>query len=158
MIAYLSGAMEHAEDEGAGWRQELANWLKNQLNHDSIDPVKASQEIIETYKIGDYRSWKTSDPERFRLFVRHMIDYDLNAVIKQSDYVICLWNQDVLSGGGTHGEVTVAYEHDIPVYLVIDMSLEDVSGWILGCSSQYFFSMDEVKAHLKKLYASPPKK
>lgn len=65
MIAYLSGAMEHAEDEGAGWRQELANWLKNQLNHDSIDPVKASQEIIETYKIGDYRSWKTSDPERF---------------------------------------------------------------------------------------------
>ncbi|GIS36202.1 MAG: hypothetical protein Ct9H90mP7_2100 [Candidatus Neomarinimicrobiota bacterium] len=38
MIAYLSGAMEFAEDEGAVWRKELNAWLKSELGHSSIDP------------------------------------------------------------------------------------------------------------------------
>ena len=33
MIAYLSGAMEFANDEGALWRNELTIWLKNTINH-----------------------------------------------------------------------------------------------------------------------------
>ena len=39
MIAYLSGAMEFADDEGASWRNELTIWLKETIDHQSIDPV-----------------------------------------------------------------------------------------------------------------------
>ena len=30
MIAYLSGAMEFADDEGSGWRKDLSKWLNKE--------------------------------------------------------------------------------------------------------------------------------
>ena len=47
MIAYLSGAMEYVADEGAGWRTEMAQWIKSELGHDVIDPVITSQVLVE---------------------------------------------------------------------------------------------------------------
>ena len=38
MIAYLSGAMENAKNEGSEWRNEMTIWLKEKLNHSVIDP------------------------------------------------------------------------------------------------------------------------
>ena len=32
VIAYLSGAMEFASDEGAGWRKDMTKWLDENLN------------------------------------------------------------------------------------------------------------------------------
>ena len=39
MIAYLSGGMENADNEGTNWRAEITTWLKESLDHDVIDPV-----------------------------------------------------------------------------------------------------------------------
>ena len=33
MIAYLSVAMEFADDEGSGWRKDLTKWLNLNLGH-----------------------------------------------------------------------------------------------------------------------------
>ena len=36
MIAYLSGPIENAVNDGADWRIEMAKWLKEKLNHEVI--------------------------------------------------------------------------------------------------------------------------
>ena len=46
MIAYLSGGMEHAENDGANWRKEITQWLNDSLEHNVIDPVIESKKLI----------------------------------------------------------------------------------------------------------------
>ena len=33
MIAYLSGPIENAHNDGANWRKDITHWLKQNLNH-----------------------------------------------------------------------------------------------------------------------------
>ena len=47
MIAYLSGAMEFADDEGSGWRKDLTKWLDENLGHKVYDPVIQSATLIK---------------------------------------------------------------------------------------------------------------
>ncbi len=152
MIAYLSGGMEHALNEGEGWRNKMTKWLKDNLGHSVIDPVKSSRQYVDDTGSHNYRAWKQSDPERYKDFVRKLIHQDLDGVINRADYVICLWDDGVLKGGGTHGEVTIAYHHGIPVYLVNRLPFEDLSGWIFSCSTELFLDFDQLKENLLKLY------
>ncbi len=152
MIAYLSGAMENARDEGSAWRNDLTDWLRKELGHDVIDPVELAAELVQKENADSYRDWKVTDPIRFRNIVRKMIARDLFAVKSESDYVICLWNEDVLKGGGTHGEVTTAYDHGIPVYLINQLPQEDLSGWIFSCSTEVFDDFTGLKKFLKSYY------
>ena len=67
MIAYLSGAMEFADDEGSGWRKDLTKWLDDNLGHQVYDPVIQSaaliknmvRVIIETGKIQIQKNMQT---------------------------------------------------------------------------------------------------
>jgi len=152
VIAYLSGAMEYANDEGAGWRKELANWLQVELNHDVIDPVEESKALMLQEGADNYREWKQSDPQRYIAFIRKCIDRDLRAIMHEVDYVICLWNEAVFKGAGTHGEVTVAYQQKLPIYLVTTLDPSDLSGWIMACSTEIFQNFDELKKALIKSY------
>ena len=65
MIAYLSGAMENAKDEGANWRNEINIWLKENLNHDVIDPIIETERLIKKYDQPNYRDYKKSNPDKF---------------------------------------------------------------------------------------------
>jgi hypothetical protein len=154
MIAYLSGAMEYAVDEGSGWRLNMANWLSAQLGHNVIDPVEESRLLMLQENSTDYRTWKESDTERYREFVRQCVDRDIRAVTKEVDYIICLWNEDVFKGAGTHGEVTLAFQHNVPVYLVNQIPLRDLSGWIMACSSEIFNNFEELKVFLLENFDS----
>jgi|TARA_B100001146_G_scaffold171149_1_gene152023 hypothetical protein len=154
VIAYLSGAMEYAVDEGSGWRIDMTSWLSAHLGHDVIDPVKESRLLMLQENSTDYRTWKESDTERYRQFVRKCVDRDIRAVTEEVDYIICLWNANVLKGAGTHGEVTLAFQHNVPVYLVNQIPLIDLSGWIMACSSEIFNNFEELKAFLLEKYDS----
>ena len=154
MIAYLSGAMEYAVDEGSGWRIDMSNWLSDHLGHKVIDPVEESRLLMIKEDSVDYRSWKESDTERYRQFVRQCVDRDIKAVTEEVDYIICLWNTDVFKGAGTHGEVTLAFQHNVPVYLVKQIPLTDLSGWIMACSSEIFNNFEDLKAFLLEKFDS----
>ena len=56
----------------------------------------------------------------------------------------------MFKGAGTHGEVTLAFEHGIPVYVVNQVPLTDLSGWIIACSAEVFKNFEE----LKKIFLS----
>ena len=152
MIAYLSGAMENAKDEGADWRNELTIWLKENLNHSVIDPIVETAKLVERSNSQNYRNWKTSDPSRFKDFVRQAIDNDLDSVINKTDYTICLWNNDVIPGGGTHGEVTMGYYFNKSVYLINQLEDMEISGWIMSCATEVFPDFESMKKRLLEIY------
>ena len=152
MIAYLSGAMENAKNEGSGWRNEITIWLREEINHSVIDPVIDTARLVERTESHDYRNWKTSDPNKFKEFVRQAIDNDLNSVVNKSDYLICLWNQEVLAGGGTHGEVTMAYYYNKPVYLINQLNDIELSGWIMSCATEIFTDFNSMQKRLIEIY------
>ena len=152
MIAYLSGAMENAKNEGSEWRNEMTIWLREKLNHSVIDPVIETAKLVDEQESQNYRNWKTSDPNKFKEFVRQAIDNDLNSVVNKSDYLICLWNQEVLAGGGTHGEVTMAYYYNKPVYLINQLEDIELSGWIMSCATEIFTDFDTMKNRLLEIY------
>ena len=152
MIAYLSGAMENAKNDGSAWRSEITIWLKDKLEHSVIDPVIETTKLIEKTESQNYRNWKTTDPNKFREFVRHAIDNDLNSVVNKSDYIICLWNKEVLSGGGTHGEVTMAYYHNKPIYLINKLNDIELSGWIMSCATEIFTDFNSMEKRLLEIY------
>ncbi len=153
MIAYLSGAMENAKNEGSGWRSEITIWLRDNLKHSIIDPVIATAKLVEKTESRNYRSWKTSNPNKFKEFVRQAIDNDLNSVVNKADYLICLWNNEVLTGGGTHGEVTMAYYHNKPVYLINQLDMPNqLSGWIMSCATEIFKDFELMQKRLLEIY------
>lgn len=152
MKAYLSGAMENAVNEGADWRRDISEWLNINLGHDAINPVRETQKLVDKYRAQEYRNWKTDTPDKFRRFIRKLIINDLNLIKEKADYLICYWNSDVLKGGGTHGEVTMAFSQGVPVYLINDLAMDDLSGWIFACSSEVYENMEQLKVGLIDRY------
>jgi hypothetical protein len=41
----------------------------------------------------------------------------------------------------------------VPVYLVLGMPLEKISGWILGCATQVFTDFEQLKCYMAAKYA-----
>jgi len=152
MIAYLSGGMENAENEGADWRKMMTGWLKINLEHYVIDPTLESRKIMNDNNAKDFRNWKKTDPIKFKEYFRLLIQQDIDAIIGKADYLIVLWDSSVLKGGGTHGEVTIAHWVNKPIYLVNRLPLEDISSWIFSCSSRMYDSVDHLKNDLLKIY------
>ena len=152
MIAYLSGPIENANNDGAGWRNNITEWLKAELNHRVFNPVIETKSIIEHQSTSDFRLMKKTNPDEYKKIIRKIIKVDLNAVVHKSDYLIVKWDESVFKGGGTHGEITLAYWIGKPIYLVNELPLEDISSWIFSCSNYVFNNFDDLKSKLKKLY------
>ena len=145
MLAYLSGSIEFALEYGKGWRRELKPWLEETLGHRVYDPAEDEKKNLTDEEVAHFRAWKTSDPERFRRTVRKIIDWDIDLIEQQADYVICFWDRH---SAGTTAELTAAYRRGIPVYLVTELPASEISGWVLGCVEQVFGGFDELKAFL----------
>jgi len=154
VIAYLSGGMENANNNGADWRREITVWLRDNLGHSVVDPVIESNKLITENDAKDFRKWKESDPDRFRNFIRLAIKIDLDGVVNKADYVICLWDESVLKGGGSHGEITLAYYNHKPIFLVNRLPLSDLSGWIMSCATEIVTDFDRLKKILHNKYSN----
>jgi nucleoside 2-deoxyribosyltransferase len=105
-------------------------------------------------EVRNFREWKKTDVERFRRVVRKIIQFDLDIVENQADYVICCLNGPgaTTTSGGTSSELTFAHRRGIPVYLVTDASVEELSGWMLACADRVFADVDELKKFLVERY------
>ena len=150
MKIYLAGAIEAAPDDGKAWRAEITRFLDSELSIAVFDPSQHEQDFLTAEEKINFRQWKSVDINRFRPVIKKIIDRDLEQLLEKCDAVICLWDEHVILGGGTHGELTLAYEHKLPVYLVLGMPLENVSSWIVGCTTEIFSSFEELKQFLLK--------
>lgn len=152
MTAYLSGAMEYSPDQGRGWRQEVSLLLKERLGHEVFNPNEEINQILSDDEELHFREWKENDEEKFKTLMNRIIDRDLRHLTEKSDYVICKWDEYAVKGGGTHGEITVAYYHKIPVFLLSEMPRNRISSWILGCSENIFFDVESLLLELEIRY------
>jgi hypothetical protein len=82
-----------------------------------------------------------------------IIQTDVSMLINQVDYIICKWDKYVTPGGGTQGELTIAFWHKIPVYMITEIPVRDISSWILGCTTEIFKNMSELKKYLRNQYS-----
>ena len=153
MIAYLSGPIENAENDGASWRQDITLWLKDNLNHEVFNPVIETKNIIGHLNPSIFRSMKKTDPIEYKNIIREIIKLDLDAVINDCDYLIVKWDKSVLKGGGTHGEITMAYWIKKPIFIVNSIPLDDMSSWIFSCSDFIFNDFISLKKKLMQLYS-----
>jgi len=153
MLAYLCGPIEFARDGGRTWRRNLAPFLRDVLGHGVYDPAEDEQKNLTEDEAAKFRSWKTSDPERFRGVIRKIINFDLDLIEKHAGYVICYWDGSGAQSGGTSAEITVALRKGIPVYLVTTLPPEQVSGWMLGCCERAFSSIEDLKEFLLLRYS-----
>jgi len=156
MKAYLSGPIENAENDGASWRHDMTLWLKNNLNHKVFNPVIETKSIIGNLNSSNFRAMKKTDPIKYKNIIREIIKLDLEAVVNDSDYLIVKWDKSVLKGGGTHGEVTMAYWIKKPIFIVNSLPLDDMSSWIFSCSDFIFNDFKSLKKKLTQLYKGIP--
>ena len=134
MIAYLSRAIENTPHEGQEWREEMTEWLKYNLNHQVINPILISRATAKKENAQEYKLWNNIHPEKYKSFFRKIIQSDIDAVISKVDYIICLWDEYVIKGGGTHAEVTFGYWYHKPVFLINKLEKAALSSWIKSCS------------------------
>jgi len=153
MRFYLSGAIEYSADHGLAWRAELTPFLLA-LGHEVYDPALDVRKNLSEQEAREFRAWKTTELSRFQQTVRKIIHYDLDIVEQRCDAVICLWDDAATRGAGSHAELTAALRRGIPVYLVLGMPLERVSGWILGCTTEVFSDFEALRACLRRKFAA----
>ena len=152
MLAYLCGPIEFAADGGKLWRRKLTQFLREKLGHRVYDPAEDEKKNLTDEEAANFRGWKATDLERFRRVVRKIIQFDLDLIENKADYLICYWDSSGAQSGGTPAELTVAYRKGIPVYLVAESPVEQISGWILGCADRVFASLDDLKKFLADRY------
>ncbi len=148
LTVYLAGAIENAPDNGREWRDMLTPFFEGTLNHEVFNPCIEENHALSAEEFLEFRNWKSSDLPRFRKTVRKIIDTDLGILAGKTDYLVCLWDEHVLKGAGTHGELTLAYYLNLPVYMVSTLPRNEMSSWILGCTTQVFDQFEDLRAFL----------
>ena len=145
---YLAGAIEYAPDGGRAWRREMAEFVRRELGLPVFDPCVNEVELLSEEEKRGFRVWKRGDRARFLPVIRRIIDYDIDQLLNHTAFIICLWDEHVTRGAGTAGEVTLAYRHGIPVFLVRTVDPSALSSWAAGCATEVFGGFDELKRHL----------
>ena len=151
-VAYLSGAMEYAPDGGENWRKSISVRLKQELGHEVFNPNEESNKILTNEEKSNFKKWKEEDMKKFKRVIHKVIDHDLGFLETNTDYVVVFWDDYASLGGGTQGEITVAYRNKIPVFLLTNMPVTRISSWILGCSEKIFFDENSLISELKNRY------
>ncbi|MGH9399881.1 MAG: hypothetical protein ACRD00_05905 [Thermoanaerobaculia bacterium] len=152
-LAYLSGAIEHAEDGGTSWRLEVGRFLQEELGHRVYDPAADRKKDLSDEELAGFRDWKLSAPERFRSVLRKIIAWDLGWIEGYADYLVALWDEPAARGGGTAAEITLAHRLGKPVYLVLGMPRAAASGWILAAADEVFEDFKALRSALRLHYA-----
>jgi len=152
MKAYLAGAIEHAPDRGQAWREAMVAFLQAELGHTYYNPLVEENKYLTPAELATFRTYKESDLPRFQAIVRKLIRGDLQALMNEIDYIICLWDVYAMKGGGTYGELTVAFYRNIPVYMVTTLPVREISGWILGCTTAIYPDFPQLQQALRAKY------
>lgn len=144
--------MEFAEDGGAGWRQQMTEWLADELGHRVLDPTILEHDQLTEAERLEAPLLKKGDFNKLRTLALRIVKYDLDLVLNQCDYVICHWNEATQRGCGTAGEITLATWAGKPVYLYLDYPVEKASTWMVGCTRSIHLDWESLKEQLKQEY------
>lgn len=145
---YLSGGMEKAVENGAGWRRTCSSAL-SQMGFFPLDIAAFDLAYIE--KHGPV--YLDKDPANFLQYksnIRHQFIYtDLRLIIDDADAVIAYYDQSFKDGAGSFAECQCAYDNEKPLFVV--SALPHVPSWLKSLSTKLFFTFNELYFYLDKL-------
>jgi hypothetical protein len=155
---YLSGGMEKAKNHGLQWRTDLDTalhqWGYTCINITAYDHayVEKNTDPLQTDGLDD-------DIIRLKSVMRtHFIEADLDLVKYDTDLVVLYYDESVRRGAGSHSEAMIAYEHDIPVFVVngYDKVIGEIPKWLIGLSTKIFPDFDSLTEYLNQLSTKSP--
>lgn len=148
---YLSGGMQYAKDLGASWRIEASQRLKS-MKYYPID-ITVLDKIYSSTFGHPYMFLETTDLLQYKSNIRRQIvRADVELVKQQSHGMIVYFDSAARNGAGTQSECQVAYDNEIPYFLVRGLDTwHDVPGWIRANSTKMFDTFDELYDYLDKL-------
>jgi hypothetical protein len=154
MMAFLCGGIEYAPEAGRAWRSRLRAWLEENLNHPVYDSALEARRVLGEREWAKLGTLKATDLDRFRQVMHMLISRDLDVIANRADYVVCHWDEAAVQGGESSALLTAAYRKGIPVYLVTEIPIEQIGGWVVGCTAKILPSFDELKSYLTATYIS----
>jgi hypothetical protein len=151
---YLSGGMEHAENEGAGWRATISQQLKS-MGYFPLDIAALDAEYAAQHGklYTDFGNDETGMLLRKANIRKHFIFTDLELIKNDSDALVVYYDDSVRRGAGTISECQFAYLLDIPVFVVSTWEdwEKEVPGWLHALSTTIFTSFEDLLEYLKQL-------
>jgi len=161
---YLSGGMENSPDLGAGWREETSKELRA-LGYLPLDITALDKKYQTQY--GDvYHSNMDDDGSELSTLQRkanirkHFIHADLELITNDSDALIVYYDESVRKGAGTISECQVAYNNDIPIFVISKWNdvNKEIPGWLLALSTKIFTYFGDLYTYMEHLPAGILKK
>lgn len=150
---YLSGGMQYAPELGAGWRSTCSTELVRM----GFNPIDIA-ELDIAYSDAHGHLYRFLTDEQTELLQRksnirkHFVVTDLKLIENDSDALIVLYDDSVRMGAGTISECQVAYNLDIPIFLVNTYPhLHDVPGWLQALTTKIFVDFQSLHDYLEKL-------
>lgn len=153
-LIYLSGGMQFAEDLGSGWRKHCSEKL-TEINFTPLDIAKL--DILYSTTHSDLtRCFDIDEPgellQKKSNIRKHFIETDTKLIIQNTDAMIVLYDESVRLGAGTLSECQVAYDHNIPIFLVNGFAkVSAIPGWLQAQTTKMFSSFRDLHLYLKEL-------
>jgi hypothetical protein len=133
-ICYLIGPIEHAHDDGVGWRKYIKNKCKSKnINIKWLDPTDKLEGLKK--EIGDEKKEvsglkKSEKWEELRILMKSIVRQDLRCV-DISDFLIIKIDKSIHMCGSYH-EIVVALNQKKPVLAIIEGGRKNCPDWIFG--------------------------
>lgn len=142
--------MSGLKDLGKGWRDEEILWLMD-YGVKVFSPPDEEPKLFKKYGVSqsiiNERPADFSQDLIMKIF-GDVIKKDFKAV-KNADFVIVNFTK---YSPGTCSEITWAFMHNIPVYLVNNTGEKRLNPWILGGTTKVFGSFNDLHKFLIKKY------
>lgn len=154
-VVYLSGGIQYSADGGIGWRETTASFL-NSIGYHAIDISALGKKYVSEHgNINDvYGSDAFSNELLRKAYIReHFVRTDVKLLIQFTDVVVMYYDESVRRGAGTISECMLAYEHNIPLYIISGFPnwKKEIPGWLYGISTKIFSSFDEFNSYFRAL-------
>lgn len=156
---YLAGRMDHDVNKGHEWRDDMQPFLEN-LGFTVLNPYLFEPRQLMGLRPGrlpkEYKHWtqlrhspNKDHQDRFVRYMRRIIKYDLDVIKNEVDIVVVKWDEGCRDGAGTHSELTLAWDLNIPVYCIEEYPMPN---WARGCCEKVFKTIDEIKLFINEEY------
>lgn len=145
---YLSGGMEKAVENGAGWRQDCSIALST-MNFFPLDIAALDRAYID--KHGPvYLDKDPANELQYKANIRQQfIKTDLQLIIDDSDAVIAYYDEAFKNGAGSFSECQCAFNYEKPLFVV--SVLPHTPSWLKSLSTKLFSNFRELYVYLDSL-------
>ena len=138
LATYLCGPIDHAEDDGVGWRREITEDLRDMFGVRVLDPTDkpfktndgSSYEEIGAEKTSTLKLKNDGNYAELSRKMRAIVRVDLR-MVDLSDFIIVYLPKNTILCGTIH-EIVTAAESKKPTLIVAEGGRKNIPNWLWG--------------------------